>query len=179
MKKYFLPILLFVLFTQSYKTLAQSYSGYRTGSFTSIHGALYNPASLADNKIMYDFNLSSVSISAGNNFLTIDNSTLFNPKNFNDPNFKSKFLRADTSSGKGKTAYANIDIMGPGFFTAISDKDAIGFYMRVRGMINIDGLDQGTANIIWRDLLDSELGKPFSGEYTGVNANLWAEYAVP
>lgn len=179
MKKYILTALLFGAMLISHQvSVAQSYSGFRTGSFAGIHGALFNPAFIADNRLKYDVNLLSFNFTAGNNFLTIDNSALFNPKKFSEEGFKDKYVTQNLD-GSTKNVFVNIDLMGPAFMLTLSDKDAIGFYMRTRGMVNIDGIDQGTAEIAWRDLRDDEILKPFGGEHAMINQNLWTEYAIP
>lgn len=160
------------------KSISQSYSGFRTGSFAGIHGALFNPAFIADNRLKYDINLASFNLGVGNNFLTINNSALFNPNKFNEPDFQDKYITQNLD-GKIKNAFINVDVLGPSFFTAISDRDAIGFYTRTRGMVNISGIDQNTAEIAYRDLRDEELLLPISGDQALINQNLWTEYAVP
>jgi hypothetical protein len=175
MKK-FLYLTSFIVITfYTLPSFAQPYAGFRTGSYIGLQGAIFNPACLADNRLSFDVNLVSVSFSVENNYIELSSKKLFNPSNIDHFTDLKEVL-----NGKTKSGLLSVDIMGPGFFMPLSKNDAIGFYTRVRGMINVDGMDQASAQSIYHGIQTNQFAPfQFSGSNFNLNADLWAEYDIP
>ena len=73
---------------------AQTYPGYRTGSYTGVNGVFFNPANIADSRYKWDVNIFGINgfVGTGQSGLRFNGIT----RSFNGDSLKSKLLRGNT-----------------------------------------------------------------------------------
>jgi len=116
---------------------AQSYIGFDADNFNGIHGALFNPANIADSRTKIDINIVSGSLFTVNNYIEVDFWELLTKSD----EFNSDLDQKKIGLERENNGIANIDILGPSALITLSKERAIGFTTRVRGLANINTLD--------------------------------------
>src|ERR1700730_17304345 len=53
-------IIVFTAMVCASVSYAQTYPGYKTGNYTGVNGAFFNPANIADNRFQWDINLIAI-----------------------------------------------------------------------------------------------------------------------
>src|ERR1700753_1274961 len=126
---------------------AQTYPGYRTGSYTGVNGVFFNPANIADSRYKWDVNVFAINGFVGTSRSGLRFSDI--TRSFNGDSLKSKLLRGNANVN----SLAYVDVLGPSFMISLSQKTSIAFTTRSRVFAdgrNIDGnlagaiLDGGT-----------------------------------
>jgi len=170
MKKNFL-ILLFLVAIGIAKLQAQNFPGYRSGNYDGVNGVFFNPASIADSRYRWDFNLISANAFVGNNKASFKIKDIFSTES---SSFKNKFL-----SGSGNTdANINVDILGPSVMFNLTRKSAIAITTRARVIASVKDFD---GNLINSVLNSSANSYPYSFNSTAnsrIIANGWTEVGV-
>src|SRR6201991_4370330 len=145
MRKGMLALLL--LFCLAARVTAQTFPGYRTGSYTGVNGVFFNPANIADNRYQWDVNIFAINGFVGTSQSGLRFSDI--TRSFNGDSLKSKLLRGNANVN----SLAYVDVLGPSFMISLSPKTSIAFTTRSRVFAdgrNIDGnlagaiLDGGT-----------------------------------
>lgn len=153
MKK-LLPSVLFLL--QIFSISAQDLAIWQTTNTAGIYGAYFNPASIADSRFGYHFNLGMVSTAFDSSL--VNNSYL----PFSNTGFKNTISR--------------MEIMGPSLMYQFPKGNAIGISLRYRA-------GQSSNNQGIRDLFESltlSSAKSFTGNYRSVGIREYAfTYAHP
>ena len=90
MRKQLLIVTISTLLCASH-LFSQTYPGYRTGNYTGVNGAFFNPANLADNRFKWDINLAAINGFAGTDQGGIKFSDITH--NFDANNLKTKILK--------------------------------------------------------------------------------------
>ncbi len=150
---------------------SQSYPGSQSGNYTGVNGAFFNPASIADNKYKWSFNLFSLNGGVSNT------NASFNLKNIGDvfkDNVDSVFLG---SGNKVVSGLVNADIIGPSVMFAINRKTSLAITSRMRVVANVSEIDGGLIDAINNDA--NEL--PFSlnsNRNQKIAANAWADIGL-
>jgi len=116
---------------------AQSYIGFDADNFNGIHGALFNPANIADSRTKIDINIVSASAFTVNNYLAIDYWKLLTKGD----DFNSVRDQEVVGFDKKINGISNIDVLGPSALITLNKKHAIGFTTRFRSLANINTLD--------------------------------------
>jgi len=151
-----------ILFFVSLTISAQSYIGLDADNFNGIHGALFNPANIADSRTKIDINLTSVSLFTVNNYAAVN----FWKFIIDGGSFRSNTDIERVGIDKKTNGIANIDILGPSALVTIDKKQAIGLTTRVRSLLNINTID---GEII--DFFDTGLSELNTIQIAGVNFN--------
>lgn len=151
---------------------AQSFIGYRSGNYTGVNGAFFNPANIADSRYKWNVNLLGINAGIGNN------NTSYSFKNL------SEVLDGDADSllfgtnGKDLNGAVNVDFFGPSFMFNINRKTSIALTTRVRGMANIENVNGKLVQSINDDI---DGGLPYtlnSNNNQKVAINGWTDFGV-
>ncbi len=129
-------VIYFFLFS-AFTAKAQSYIGFDADNFNGIHGALFNPANIADSRTKIDINLISGSLFTVNNYVEVDFWKLLTDSD----EFNSTIDTETVGSDRKNNGVLNTDILGPSALITLNKKRAIGLTTRLRGLANINTLD--------------------------------------
>ena len=151
---------------------SQEFSGVRTGNYTGVNGAFYNPANIADSRHKWQFNLVSFHTLVGNDNAAFKLSDL---KNAADGDELENQL---TGNGAGLTSgmvYTNIH--GPSLMLTTGKKSSIAITTRARVLVNAIDIDGELAQRII-DEADGDDGSfdINSASRMRLNANAWSEF---
>lgn len=152
-------VLIFTYFISA----SQSYIGFGADNFNGIHGALFNPANIADSRIKIDINLASASVFTVNNYIEVDFWDLFN----NMGNFNVALGTESVGINRRTNGVINLDVLGPSALITLSNKRAIGFTTRIRSLANINTLD---GEII--DFFDTGISENTPIRKSNINSNI-------
>jgi len=141
MRKQFLTIACMITLLTSI-SYAQTYPGYRTGNYTGVNGAFFNPANIADNRFQWNINLAAINGFAGTDQGGIKLSDITN--NFDANNLKSKILKGH--SQVNSLDYA--DLLGPSFMLSLSPNTSVALTTRSRVFANVKDVNGDLANAI-------------------------------
>jgi outer membrane protein OmpA-like peptidoglycan-associated protein len=203
-------LLLLMMGTLFLSAPAQDYLGFINSNYSGITGAMINPANIADNRMVVDVNLLGLNLTAANNYVGMKRSALAHKGSyfsavgrlmkgdpeafpaFNDKDFQSKYL-VDTYNGQNKSIFVSARLSLPSFMVAINQKNSIGVTVNMRSVVNMDGLSEQLARLIYADfgrnvvvsqdkateaIVRSLLGKTLQNDYFSTNAMLWMEYGL-
>jgi len=126
-----------VLLFLSLHTSAQSYIGFDADNFNGIHGALFNPANIADSRTKIDINLISASLFTVNNYFAAD----FWKAITDGESFTSAKDIEKVGIDKRTSGVLNFDILGPSALVTINKKHAVGLTTRFRSLLNFNTVD--------------------------------------
>ncbi|HEY2648918.1 MAG TPA: DUF5723 family protein, partial [Puia sp.] len=121
---------------------AQTYPGYRTGNYTGVNGAFFNPANIADNRFKWDINLAAINGFAGADQGGIKFSDITH--NFDANDLKSNILKGQ--SHVNSLDYA--DLLGPSFMLSLSPNTSIALTTRSRVFANVKDVNGDLVNAI-------------------------------
>lgn len=155
---------------------AQDFSGYRAGNFTGVNGVFFNPASVADSRYRFDFNLVSVSTSVGNNQASFNLKDLI--KSFDADSLKNQVIGNNAGAASG---LVSADVHGPSLLFNTGRKMAFAITTRTRVMSNITDLDGKLADKLITDADKADLDLPYtvaSANNMRVNVNAWTEFGL-
>jgi outer membrane protein OmpA-like peptidoglycan-associated protein len=149
---------------------AQDLIGYNYNNYIGINGVTSNPASIADSRYKFHFNLVTVNAYGGNNGYSIDrgNSSFFD--------FNQWKERRNTKDGK-KNGWMNADILGPSFLLNLNKKRAVAVTTRFRTMANMYNLTNGAISL-FEDPTTELFGKSFNEKNVKVNAHAFADLGI-
>lgn len=156
-----------------FSALAQNqYDGIRTSNYLGVKSVLFNPANIADNPYRWDVNLFSVNAGAGDYNVS-----------FNFKNLQSKFgNHTDSllfgSNSKAASAYAGLDIFGPGFMLSLNKKTTIAFTTRARVMANIHDVDGKLVSAVQSQNTGTLPYTLASSDNQSIALNGWAEFGA-
>ncbi|HLX93872.1 MAG TPA: DUF5723 family protein [Puia sp.] len=141
MKRILLSVLVAGLFI--FKAQSQNqFEGIRSSNYLGVKSVFFNPANIADNAYRWDANLFSVNAGVG------DYNVSFNLHNLQSKMGNQTDSIMFGSKSKAASAYAGIDILGPGFMIALNKKTTFAFTTRARVMANIHDVDGKLINAI-------------------------------
>ncbi|MFI5203763.1 MAG: DUF5723 family protein, partial [Flavobacteriales bacterium] len=170
------------LLTHSFAISQHSFEGIRESNYGGALSLPFNPAMIADNRYKLDFILAGANVSAYNNFMGLKNLSLtkmaFDTTYANS--IDSAFIARNSVFKKGdnRRFYVNADIQLLSFAFPISNTAAIGFNWRVRSFVNLDGVTEDLANIIYDEIKDSlNWNVQLNNENLSVQTMSYAEYA--
>lgn len=152
------------------KVQAQNFPGYRSGNYTGVNGVFFNPASIADSRYRWDFNIFGINAFAGNDkgeFKLKDITS-------NADNFKNTFL-----GGNGNTnANLNVEVLGPSAMYSINRKSAIALTTRARIVSNLKDIDGNLVNSIINSDNNAYPYTFTSKENSRIITNGWSEIGL-
>ena len=150
---------------------AQNFPGYRSGNYTGVNGVFFNPASIADSRYRWDFNLFSFNGFIGNDKASFKLKDITTSKS---DNFKNRFL-----GGNGNTnANVNVEVLGPSAMFNLTRKSAMAITTRARVIANLKDFD---GNLINSVINTDNNNYPYSFSSTSnsrIITNGWAEIGV-
>lgn len=184
---------------------AQDYLGYSSSNYNGITGAQVNPANIVESRMKFDLTLVGLNFSAGNNYIGIKRSALAHSNKlrdgmnsgedlsqkgayfpaFSDPQFNTNYLN-EITNGKEKSVFMNLRVDGPSFLINLNRKNAIGFQSAVRTMVNVDGVGEDLARLLYYDVgrgiggyqIEDLKRKEINNKNLTANANSWFEYGL-
>ncbi len=123
-----IPFLLF--FSTIGSLVAQSYGGFLTDNYSGVHGAISNPANIADSRLKLDVNIFGVSALFGNDYIGFNLNDAFS-------DFSEAFDNAATFRSNDNFLAWNIDILGPSVMLSIDERQSIAVFSRVRAAFSL------------------------------------------
>ncbi|MBN8703589.1 MAG: OmpA family protein [Bacteroidetes bacterium] len=164
---------LLVILTTSIKS--QDFLGYINSNYSGVNGINLNPASIADSRYKVDVNLIGASGYLYNNYVGMLSDAFKEEGAFDDTLFKVNYLRLKETD-KSKSLFLRNNFELPSVMVSITPKDAIGFSWRIRNYINIDGVEQEMADLIYNDFSMNNLyNKSISNERLSAQFMSWSE----
>lgn len=157
---------------------AQDYLGYTTGNYSGVSSLTYNPAGIVDSRFKVDIALAGMNVYAGNSYVGIDRTALFNPKYFNSSTFAEDYL-SQVTGRKAYHAYVNASYQLPSFMITLTKNDAIAFSGRIRSVANVNGVEQPLADLMYESFNSPpNWNRNFTNKRVDVQSNTWAEYGI-
>lgn len=173
MKKILPLVLLFIFF---HKANSQDFLGLQSSNYAGVTGAYSNPANIVDNRFVVDIALIGLNTSINNNYLSVKRAAILG----NDTLWAGRQGSMSLlNNGKTKSFYVSNRVVLPSFLISINRKNAIAFNWSVRNYINVDGLSQDLADLLYHDMsLDRLLNKRLSNKNLSMQQMAWAEYGL-
>src|SRR4051812_7802596 len=176
--------ILFLLFIISLTSAGQDYLGFVNSNYAGITGAQINPANIVDSRMRVDVNLAGLNFNIANNYIGIKREALTNPRNLKTSDFQKEYL-TDVNNGTDKSVFFSSRISLPSFMISLGTKNAIGFSVNSRTYVNIDGVSEALAKLLYSDMgrntaynVQDLLGINIKNKYFSANAMTWMEYGV-
>ena len=148
------------------------FDGIRSSNYLGVKSVFFNPANIADNPYKWDVSLLSANAGAG------DLNASFSIKTINGKMGNQTDSVLFGSNAKAASAYAGIDIMGPGFMISLNKKTSLAFTTRARVMVNIHDIDGKLVNAIQSG---NSNNLPYTLASSGnqfISANGWTDFGV-
>jgi len=162
-------LLLFLLLSLVMMAGAQTYPGYRTGSYTGVNGVFFNPANIADSRYKWDINVFAINGFVGTSQSGLRFSDI--TRSFNGDSLKSKLLRGNAHVN----SLSYVDVLGPSFMISLSPKTSFAITTRSRVFANGRNIDGNLAGAIL-DGGSTKTGIPFNFNTSQViHATGWTE----
>jgi outer membrane protein OmpA-like peptidoglycan-associated protein len=202
------------LLLSAFVVRSQDFLGYVTSNYSGITGVYLNPANVVESRMKVDVNLVGLNFAAANNYVGIKrsafvhsgklskglkNQSLFDPKStdpnaiyypaFSDPSFQRNYLTT-IDNGKEKAIYVALRVAGPSFLVNLNRKNAIGVTTSMRTYMNVDGISQELATLIYNDFGAGSVNDPnylsaqnlvnkrLKVDYLRATAMSWMEYGL-
>lgn len=155
---------------------SQDFLGLQSSNYAGVNGAISNPANIVDNRFVVDIALVGLNT-------TIDNSYVGLKRNFyklSDSAMKDRNnYMTLVNNGKPKGIYISNRVVLPSFMISLNRKNAIAFNWCVRNYVNIDGISQDLADLMYSEFsLDRLLNKRLQNKNLSVQQMAWAEYGL-
>jgi outer membrane protein OmpA-like peptidoglycan-associated protein len=180
MKKLLFTILSILAFTQ---IEAQGNLGFHSDNYSGVYSLNFNPAEIVDSRYRFHMNIFSLDQTFSNNYLGVKGNALFADRDsaFNDPDFNRNWV-VERLNGKSKAVYQNLNIgLLPSFIFTFGKKTqhAVGFNMKLRTMVNANGIDEITARQAWweQSLVDL-YNIDVQNKNLSIQTAAWADYGV-
>ena len=145
MKKIYI-LVLFLCSTHFLK--GQDWLGLHSSNYAGVQGISFQPASIADSRYKFQMNLIGVSVTFANNYYSVPNGDIKSCDINSD-----RFIKSSKSNDKG--GFLTSDVYAPfSFMLTLSPKHALAITLRERNIINFDGINAETAELL--DKMDDE-----------------------
>lgn len=186
MKQMLRLTIIFAFLLASFTSFSQYFMGYGNSNYAGISGRSLNPAYVVDSRYKVDIELVGVHAEVYNNFCGLKRSALEKDANgeynaFEDSLFQSKYLvtrQNDVLKNKNQ-AYANVAVNLPSFVVNLDRKSALAFNWRVRNYVNVDGVSDNLATLIYNELEYPSLWvSQLNNKKLSVQTMSWAEYGA-
>ena len=160
-------VLLSLFSSMAFMSIAQSFQGYHSSTYTGVYGILTNPTDILNHRFRGDINLTGLSIQANNNLVSIKIN-----------NKEDNFIRPNPVAKPAKFNF-NTDIFGPSIMMRLSDKHAFAISTRVRVMATVKGIGKDLLNLTIQDsVAQSLVNADISVNDFSINAHAWTELAL-
>lgn len=164
-----------LIFTNK-QAISQEYMPFAQSNYAGVSGLLIQPASIADSRYRFDMALFGINTSFNNNYVSLKREALYNPSIWDDEKFSEDYL-TENLNGKDKAGIFHLGVVLPSFMVNLSEKSALAFSSRIRGMANIDNISEDLATMA-AEGFDYEplLHKTLTNANMSVQSNFWAEF---
>ncbi|RFS26466.1 hypothetical protein DVR12_01370 [Chitinophaga silvatica] len=153
--------------------LAQSFTGYNTSNYAGIYGVISNPATAAGYRYKWDLNIMGADINAGNTYISVPKSVLFNMPDTLRLN-RDYFL--DQGANRKQNGWEMAEIVLPSVLYSIDDKQSVSFLWRMRSSSNGGNVSTPIANFFGVNFPNpSFTGTSLTIPQTGVSSHIWHE----
>jgi outer membrane protein OmpA-like peptidoglycan-associated protein len=162
----------------SLSSFSQEFLGFANSNFSGTTGSWLQPSSLADSRFKADIHLVGGSFNLNNNFFHYDAEILSIKKNlFDDTYFYDNRIKENKLYGDPFSLNINTDIQALSFMYSINDANTIGFSLRHRLALQIDGVDQDLLDLAMEDFNDPRLfERTLNNERLSIQHHNWLEY---
>ncbi|MGN6435752.1 MAG: DUF5723 family protein [Agriterribacter sp.] len=152
---------------------AQNYPGYRSGNYSGVNGAFFNPSNIADSRYRWNVNLFGIHAGIASNSLSFKLSNI--NETIEGDNTDSLLFG---NSRKMANGAVNVDFFGPSFMFNINKKTSIALTSRVRAIANVMDVDGNFVQSIQNDF-DGTLPYAFSSKGSQkIAINGWSDFGV-
>jgi len=203
--KRLLPIVLFLSLTS---LKAQDYLGFVNSNYSGITGAQINPANIVNSRMRFDMNLIGLNVNVANNYLGLRRSALDHngswknaikahndtlpgtvgfpnmPPSINENQFQKDQIH-DINNGKDKSIFTSVRVTLPSFMFSVNEKLAFGFQMNLRTYVNVDGVGEDLAKLLFTDIgrnpnynVQDLLKVKLKNDHLSINEMTWMEYGL-
>ena len=190
-------VFLFSLLLSTLFSVAQNQPSSIQDNYAGILAVPSQPANIADNRYKLDINLFTTHYSIYNNYIALKGNTIggwasetpwedwviddpndTGKTTWQDPEFQEKFL-FERLDGNPVSVHSYNEIMLPSFLYTIDQVQAVAFTWRIRSILNIDGISEELATLIYRDLDNPNLWQQILNNPAIGIANMnWVEYSA-
>lgn len=133
----------------------QDFLPFLNDNRAGINQVLLQPASIADGRLVVDFNIVGLSAQIRNDYVKFESGATWNlMRDFDDPDWLANNAMLADPNGKAKNATFNFQVVLPSFMFAIDRKQSIGFVSRIRDIKISDNVDEPLARSIFSDFED-------------------------
>ena len=146
--------------------------GIRSSNYLGVKSVFLNPANIADNPYRWDVNIFSFDVGVG------DYNASFNLHNLQGKMGNQIDSLMFGSKAKAASAYAGIDILGPGFMISLNKKTTLAFTTRARVMANIHDVDGKLVNAIQSSNTNGNAYTLTSANNQSIAVNGWADFGA-
>lgn len=162
---------------------AQEYLGLANSNYGGINSLALQPASIVDNRVLFEINLASLDFEVGNNLFAYNKKaaggfeSLFNGDLFDSTGINQ--LIATTYSPDKARLFFNTNSIAPlSFMYSHKDKWSIAFTTRLRSSLNVSGVTNGFYDLILNGVPDDFEGFSLENESMHIELVAWGEAGV-
>lgn len=157
------------------QTRAQDILGFANGSYNGVSSAIFNPANTHGN-CKFDFTMGA-NASFLSNYIRISRTFLF--ENFSKDSILKRSTTRLIDGNKSRDFISSTRIIMPSFIVRINEKSSFAFIWNVRNYINLGGLNNDLASVLYYHLqYPSAYLKNNNTNNTYASSHLWAEYGI-
>lgn len=160
-KKILFSFTFFLLFGLA--TQAQNFLGLQSSNYSGTYGLYTQPANVADNRLQFDINLTGLSNTISNDYMSYNGKRFFGKGlaqdlvNDGNGNWQLKnenlYYARNLDITKRYSAYINNDLYGPlSFMVQTSKKSGLGFTWRNRTIVDLQNADGMFVNLAYDEL---------------------------
>lgn len=168
--KYFI---LFVITFYSLQLTSQLNFGEFNTPYAGVHALSFNPAEIVDSRYKFHMSLMGIGVRAANNYIGA-NTELFSlsPPNIVDSN--KKYYMPQTLNGKDKSAFMQLDYMGPTLMMALGKKNKFSFSLSsgIKTLVTVNNVNEKLANYFY-DSKDTQNWAQSTSKDLMMNGSAW------
>jgi outer membrane protein OmpA-like peptidoglycan-associated protein len=150
MKIFLRSIILFFLVNTALPAGSQDFMPFIHDNYAGVTGMFYNPSSIVDSRYRFDMEFVGASDRIDNNWVLIDRSVLFNWATWKEDDFKKNHMDM-VIDGHNKSAFMGAEARLLSFMANLDQKNAIGFSVRGRAIINFDNIPENAAILMFNN----------------------------
>lgn len=163
---------------KSQLSYSQEFMPFAQSSYSGVTGLMLQPASIADSRYVFDMTLFGGNFYAANNYLAIKREALYRPSLWNDTTFGDNYIFRKVGEND-RTGLVGMSMVMPSFMVNITDKTAIAFTSRFRGMLNFDNVTSDFAEVLAEKFDMPEIyGQHILNPDLSIQANFWTEFGI-
>ncbi|MCE3259276.1 MAG: hypothetical protein K0S12_917, partial [Bacteroidetes bacterium] len=201
MKKLFTLVVVLTLTASQ----AQDYMGFVNSNYSGITGAQINPANIVDGRMKFDMVLFGLNMNAANNYVgvkkeafkrngswrtaikaeTDDNEATIGFPNLRNDSTMQRDYMTQVLNGKDKSVFFSTRVTLPSFMFNIGNKDAVGISIASRTYVNVDGVGEELARLMYSDVgrkteysVFDLLSLKLKNDHFSTNTMSWLEYGI-